>query len=167
MTDLTHSAPAELGQALKNAFRSHPAGVALVCARDEHGPVGLLASSVVSVSLHPPLVALSVSTLGANGRRMAACASLQLHLLTAGDIELATHFGTPGTTRFDEGPRWTTAPTGEPVFAHHGARLHGHVTARVPAGEAELLVVELDEVVPAAGAVTPLAWAGGVWHELA
>ncbi|MFA5607204.1 MAG: flavin reductase, partial [Leucobacter sp.] len=39
--------------ALKQAFREHPTGVALITAQSEDGPVGLTASSVASVGIDP------------------------------------------------------------------------------------------------------------------
>lgn len=38
----------------KSAFRNHPAGVSVVTADPGDGPVGLTATSVISVSANPP-----------------------------------------------------------------------------------------------------------------
>ena len=44
-------------------FRQHPAGVAVVTLVAEDGrPVGFTATSVISVSADPPLVAFSINT---------------------------------------------------------------------------------------------------------
>ena len=45
----------------KEAFRHHPAGVALITAATATGPVGLTASSVASVALDPTALVFSVT----------------------------------------------------------------------------------------------------------
>ena len=46
----------------KDAFRGHPAGVAIITAMGPSGPVGLTASSVASVSAQPPMLAFSLAS---------------------------------------------------------------------------------------------------------
>ena len=49
-------------QALRRAFSSFPTGVVAVCALDqENNPVGMAVNSFSSISLEPPLVAISVA----------------------------------------------------------------------------------------------------------
>ena len=47
----TAPVPTTVGDGLKAAFRTHPAGVAIITASTPAGPVGLTASSVASRSL--------------------------------------------------------------------------------------------------------------------
>src|SRR5690625_3277206 len=56
---------APTADSFKDIFSTHPAGVALVTATDESGPVGLTVSSVASVSPDP--AALSFSLTSARG----------------------------------------------------------------------------------------------------
>ena len=56
-------APAVSADAFKAFFRGHPAGVAVITAIGDDGPVALTASSVSSVSVDPPLLIFSISSL--------------------------------------------------------------------------------------------------------
>ena len=47
----------------KTVFRQHPAGVAVVALRSAEGHVGFTATSVISVSAAPPLLAFSIAAL--------------------------------------------------------------------------------------------------------
>ena len=46
--------------ALRRVYGSHPGGVTAVCALRDGAPVGIVASSLVGVSMDPPLVSVCV-----------------------------------------------------------------------------------------------------------
>ena len=46
----------------KSVFRRHAAGVVVITADAGHGPAGFTATSLVSVSLLPPLVSFAIAT---------------------------------------------------------------------------------------------------------
>ena len=66
---------------LKAAFRRHATGVAVVTALGPDGPVGLTASSVASVSAHPPALSFSVLTSSRTAQVVAAADVIDVHLL--------------------------------------------------------------------------------------
>ncbi|MYS39753.1 flavin reductase, partial [Streptomyces sp. SID5998] len=47
---------------LRSVFRRHAAGVAVITARGEAGPVGFTATSLTSVSAEPPMISFGIGT---------------------------------------------------------------------------------------------------------
>ena len=74
-------------------------GVTIVTSHDAHGPVGMTASAVTSLSLRPPMMlacmASGSTTLAAVRRRR----SFAIHLLREDQPELAEAFSRPGNAR--------------------------------------------------------------------
>ncbi|WP_287931796.1 flavin reductase family protein, partial [Arthrobacter sp.] len=67
----------------KAAFRNHPAGVAVITADVGAGPVGLTATSVISVSASPPLVVFSLSSSSSSTPTVKKAETVVIHLLGA------------------------------------------------------------------------------------
>lgn len=81
-------------------YRKLAAGVTVVTAAGESGPVGATASAVTSVSLHPPLLLACLST---GSRTMAAIRTSRafaVHLLTEDQQHIADTFATHTEDRF-------------------------------------------------------------------
>lgn len=107
----------EAGDALKQAFRDHPAGVALITAQTPDGPVGLTASSVASVAVDPPALSFSVTRATGSAGGVLHADSFVVHLLDSRHAEIAQTFAVSGTERFTEAQGWEMLPTGEPLLA--------------------------------------------------
>ena len=125
------SAQEATAETLKDAFRDHPAGVALITAQTEEGPVGLTASSVASVSIDPPAIVFSVTRATGSAGGILGAESFVVHLLDARHASLAATFAITGSDRFTAEQGWTELATGEPVLldARVGLRcrlLHAH-----------------------------------------
>ena len=155
----------------KAAFRHHAAGVAVVTAATDDGPVALTASSVTSISAEPPVLLLSVSDATRTGSALARADSAVIHLLDADDRALAMRCADPTVDRFADPSTWTTLPTGEPVF--HGPRmlLRGEVTQRIASGHATVLMLAVTDIVdrrPDAlvDVPGPLVYHDRRWHVL-
>jgi flavin reductase (DIM6/NTAB) family NADH-FMN oxidoreductase RutF len=132
-----------LGSAFRDAFRHHPAGVAVVTARDGGGaPVGLTASSVASVSLAPPALVLSVSHRGSAADGVLAAGSFLVHLLEARNVDLARRFAAAGD-RFGPATRWTPLATGEPWLPEAPVALRCRPLARACVGDATVVTAEV------------------------
>lgn len=87
----------------RQLFRKLAAGVTVVTSRGPHGPVGLTASSVTSVSLRPPMLLVCVTT---RSRTLAAIRHRRcfaVHLLRDDQRPVAEEFCQPGdcARRFD------------------------------------------------------------------
>ncbi|MEZ3159688.1 flavin reductase family protein [Microbacterium sp. BWT-B31] len=126
----------------KALFRGHPGGVAVITAEGEHGPVALTASSVSSVSVDPPLMIFSISSLSSATPTISAAESIVVHLLDADDVDLARLGATSGVDRFADTSTWSRLATGEPVY--HGVRAWARcaVVSRMDAGDSTVIAAQ-------------------------
>lgn len=155
-----------LAERFAAAFRTHPAGVAIITADDGSGPAGLTATSVISLSARPALLAFSLSARSSAAPRIEAAGSVVVHLLDAGQVDLAKRFATGGIDRFAPPCRWHRLATGEPVLSSVGTWLRGRIADGLTAGGSTLVVVEVDEVGPGAAADAPLVYRDRTWYAL-
>jgi flavin reductase (DIM6/NTAB) family NADH-FMN oxidoreductase RutF len=125
----------------KHAFRNHPAGVAIVTTDVGNGPVALVASSVVSLSADPPLLAFSVSDFTSSAPTLRRAENVVVHLLGADHVGLAKLCAGTKADRFADAAQWSRLETGEPYFPKASNWIRGVVTQRIKAGTATLLVV--------------------------
>ena len=123
------------------AFRNHAAGVAVVTADVGDGPVGLTATSVISVSADPAVLAFSVSDRTSCAPEIARALSVVVHLLSVEQLDIAKLCSSPNPDRFADTSIWRTMPTGEPYFPSASAWFRCTVTDRIRAGTATLTVV--------------------------
>lgn len=80
------------GEELRALMRRFPAGVAVVTVDLEGERIGLTVSSLVSLSLDPPLVGLAVSRQAALHELLRRAGAFGVSLLGEGQEELATRF---------------------------------------------------------------------------
>jgi flavin reductase (DIM6/NTAB) family NADH-FMN oxidoreductase RutF len=155
----------------KAAFRNHPAGVAVVTADAGDGPVGLTASSVISVSANPPLLVFSLSAFSSAAPALARAETLVVHLLGADQMKLAKTFATGGIDRFADQESWSRLVTGEPVLSGAPTWLRGRIVDRMEAGDSTVIAVQILQVqVPDSAedraAPSPLVYHNRTWHRL-
>lgn len=130
---------------LKAAFRRHASGVAVVTAAGPTGLVGLTVSSVASVSARPPALSFSVLLGGRAGRVVAEAEEVDVHLLPASAAPLADAYGRSAGERFTPGQGWVLDGA-RPALPAAVASLRCRPVARVPFGEAVVVVAEVVEV---------------------
>jgi flavin reductase (DIM6/NTAB) family NADH-FMN oxidoreductase RutF len=152
----------------KDAFRAHPAGIAVITAQGPEGPVGLTASSVSSVSAEPPVLAFSVSTASQSAAVLVQAGTLVVHLLGADQLGLAQLFSTRGADRFGPATDWRTLPTGEPLLADAPWALRCRILHRLPVGGSMILAAEVLGIEQAAndGGSAPLVYHNRSYHRL-
>ena len=158
----------------KAAFRTHPAGVAVITADAGNGPIALTATSVISVSADPPLLVFSVSEKSSSLPTLSRATTVVVHLLAADQLDLALLGATSGIDRFADTSIWSRLPTGEPYFINAPVWIRGKVVDRMDAGRSVVLAVEAIEArtpergSPAADAAQsrPLVYHNRVWHAL-
>lgn len=153
----------------KAAFRNHPAGVAVITADPGDGPVGLTATSVISVSANPALLVFSLSAHSSSAPALARAETLVVHLLGADQMELAKTFSTSGIDRFADPTGWTRLATGEPVLTGAQTWMRGRIVDRMQAGDSTVVAVQvLQTSIPETGAekVSPLVYHNRLWHRL-
>ena len=154
----------------KAAFRNHPAGGAVVTADAGDGPVGLTATSVISVSANPALLVFSLSAFSSTAPALARAETLVVHLLGADQMALAKTFATSGIDRFADTSSWARLVTGEPVLNGAPTWLRGRIVDRMQAGDSTVVAVQVLQASvaePAPDAETsPLIYHNRSWHRL-
>lgn len=155
-----------LPDAFKAAFRRHPAGVAIITADSITGPVGLTATSVISVSAEPPLLVFSLSAASSATPAISAAETIMIHLLPAGELAAAQRFATSGIDRFADASMWMRAPTGEPVLRGDATRIRGQVVSRMTAGRSIVVAVQALEISVRPETAEPLVYFDRSWHTL-
>lgn len=157
----------------RRAFGQHPAGVAVITAESGIGPVGMTATSVVSVNADPPVLAFSVSDASSSAPTILAASSIVVHLLDADDVDIAVLCATSGVDRFADESLWSRLPTGEPYFPGARRWLRVAPSDRLIAGGAHVLTaVVLDAgeraTLPGDDGVesAPLVYHSRTWHRL-
>lgn len=159
--------PADLAQDLKNAFRNHPAGVAVVTADPGDGPVGLTATSVSSVSMDPPVIAFSLSAVSSATPGIRNSEHVVVHLLSKEQIEIARLFATSGVDRFADTSLWGRLSTGEPYLRDAHVWMRGRITGTIDVNGSTLAAVEIVESqCTATHERVPLVYCNRTWHQL-
>lgn len=158
----------------KAAFRTHPAGVAVITANAGDGPVGLTATSVFSVSAEPPLLVFSLSATSSSTPTIMKADTVVVHLLSAAQLDIAVLCATSGIDRFADTSIWSTLPTGEPYFLAAPVWIRGRIVDRMEAGGSTVVAVEaLEARTPPPGSpeadaavAQPLVYHNRTWHAL-
>lgn len=152
----------------KSAFRHHPAGVAVVTADAGKGPVGLTATSVISISAQPPVLAFSTSELSSSAPTILEAETVVVHMIDRERLNLAVLCATSGIDRFADTALWDRLDTGETVFTSAPVWIRGRVIRRFPVGGSTLIVVEALEIGGSdfGGTSSPLVYHDRTWHQL-
>jgi flavin reductase (DIM6/NTAB) family NADH-FMN oxidoreductase RutF len=124
----------------RSIFRRHAAGVVVITADAGHGPVGFTATSLVSVSLLPPLVSFAIATSASSWPTVSTATSLVINFLAADQHAIAGRFATSGIDRFAEPTRWSRLSTGEPALDEAPSYLRAQVEHRFAVGDHYLVV---------------------------
>lgn len=150
------------------AFRNHPAGVAVITADAGDGPVALTATSVFSVSVEPPLLVFSLSDQSSSAGSIQRAASVVVHLLGAGHLQLARLCATSGVDRFADHASWDRLASGEPYFTAVDTWIRGTIVGRMRAGASTVIALHaLEARLPEADAgAAPLVYHNRSWHGL-
>ena len=153
----------------RHAFRSHPAGVAVITADAGDGPVAMTVSSVASVSIDPPTLVFSASSISSSTPTIRKAETVVVHMLAADEVGLAKLCASRGSDRFGPDAGWDRLPTGEPYYpAAHWLRCK--VTQRIDAIGSSLIVVEAIQAKDSASGdtrePTPLVYHNREWHVL-
>jgi flavin reductase (DIM6/NTAB) family NADH-FMN oxidoreductase RutF len=150
---------------LRAAFRRHAAGVAVITARDEHGPVGFTATSLTSVSAEPPMLSFGIAVGASSWPAVSAAEYVGVHILGEHQRELAATFARSGADRFAAPTVWREGLEGVPVLDGVQAWLVCRVHARVPVGDHRIVVAEIVSGDPD-GAGRPLLYHQGRFTAL-
>ena len=144
----------------RSIFRGHPAGVGVVTADDGCGPVGLTVSSIVSLSLTPPLVSFAIGERSTVLSTFCRAGRAVIHFLDEREAELARRFAAVGIERFSPSVGWARLPCGSPVLTDPPAYVVGSIVHQIQAGDHRLLIMLLDRC-ELRRPYTPLIYLGG------
>lgn len=162
MTDETIS-PEEL----REAFKNHPAGVAIITADPGSGPVGMTVTSVSSVSAEPANFVFSLSSGSSSTPAIKASDTVVVHMLGAEDIELAKLFATHGVDRFADTSMWSRLETGEPYLVHSRLWIRARIIDCMEAGGSTLILARAIETHFGEDAhAAPLVYHNRTWHRI-
>jgi len=159
----------DLKSAFLKAFRRHPAGVAIITGDPGGGPVALTVSSLISISVEPPMVAFSLSEAGSSAGALIQCDTVVVHFARRKDMQLARLCATSGAARFGAGVAWARLPTGEPYYPEVAVWFKVRVRGRMSSPGAWLVTAELLRVSPPSHLPPDddtLIYADRTWHGL-
>ena len=128
---------------LRSAFREHAAGVSVITAWGDGRPAGFTATSLSSASAEPPMVCFGVGVGSSTWPVIERTGHVGVHMLAAGQHELAATFARRGADRFAPPTRWRSGPFGVPLLEDVNAWLVCRVAARVPAGDHRMVLAEV------------------------
>ncbi|MFF4505921.1 flavin reductase family protein [Streptomyces sp. NPDC001401] len=128
---------------LRSVFRRHAAGVAVITAQGDAGPVGFTATSLTSASAEPPLLTFGISTGASSWPAISATDHIGVHILGEHQQDLAATFAKSGADRFGAPTAWRTGPEGVPVLDGVLAWLVCRIIGRVPAGDHRIVLAEV------------------------
>ncbi|MFK4104897.1 flavin reductase family protein [Streptomyces sp. NPDC019531] len=150
---------------LRSVFRRHAAGVAVITAGGDTGPVGFTATSLASVSADPPMLSFGIGTGASSWPAISRAEHVGVHILGEHQEELAAIFARSGADRFGASTAWREGPEGVPVLDDVLAWLVCRVVGRVPAGDHRIVLAEVQLGDPA-GAGRPLLYHQGRFNGL-
>lgn len=148
----------------KSVFRRHPAGVAVITFVDGDRLVGFTATSVISVSADPPVLAFSIDSSSSSWPTLARARRLAISFLAASQVDLSARFATRGIDKFADGG-WSRLPSGEPVLDGSASWVRGEVLQRTPVGRSFLVSVLVLEASPPTD-VAPLVYHDRAYHAV-
>ncbi|SHI64271.1 flavin reductase family protein [Streptomyces sp. 3214.6] len=128
---------------LRSVFRRHAAGVAVITAHGESGPVGFTATSLSSVSAEPPMLSFGIGVGASSWPAISGAEYVGVHILGEHQQVLAATFARSGADRFGAPTVWREGPEGVPVLDDVLAWLVCRVVARVPAGDHRIVLAEV------------------------
>jgi flavin reductase (DIM6/NTAB) family NADH-FMN oxidoreductase RutF len=123
-----------------------PTGVVVVAGGDPEHPSALVVGSFMSVSLEPPLVAVSPAKSSTSWPAIEARGQFCANVLGEGQEDLAKGFARSGGDKF-EGISWAPAPaTGSPLLEGVAAWIDCRIYERYEAGDHWLVLGEVLEL---------------------
>ncbi|MFE6967987.1 flavin reductase family protein [Isoptericola sp. NPDC057653] len=164
MTAVARGALAISPDEFRSVFRGHPAGVAVVALLDGGRPVGFTATSVISVSADPPLLAFSLATASSSWPAVSRAATVAVSFLAHDQADLSARFATSGIDRF-AGGGWHALDSGEPVLDGAAAWVRALVVQRTAVGSSRLVTLQAVQRHVREGA-SPLVFHDRGYHRL-
>ncbi|MEV0733360.1 flavin reductase family protein [Polymorphospora sp. NPDC050346] len=132
-------------RAFRTALGTFPTGVAIVTFQTGDGPHGMTVNSLVSLSLDPPLIGISVDRRARSAELIERVGRFAVNVASAGQRDLAVRFATNGL-RGEElfaGVDWTPGYGGAPILAGCLAAVDCDLHSILPTGDHLLYLGEV------------------------
>jgi flavin reductase (DIM6/NTAB) family NADH-FMN oxidoreductase RutF len=152
-------------QELRRMFRRHAAAVAVITASHRGSPVGLLATSLASVSADPPLLSFNVSRDSSSWPALAVAEHVGIHVLDSEQEDLAVLFARRGADRFSAPTSWRRGAHDVPLLEGVAAWAVTEVEHRFDAGNHVIVVARLLHA-DAHDHAAPLLHHDGTWARV-
>jgi flavin reductase len=152
-----------VGEELRAFMRRAPANVSVLTVDTGHERLGLTISSLISLSLEPPLVGVSIARDAAMHELLREAGGFTVSLLAGGQEWLAQHFarGVPPIGMW-HGVKTEEGERGAPLLAGALGWLECRVADEHPTGDHTLFVGEV-EAVRLGSAAPPLVYLDGTY----
>jgi flavin reductase (DIM6/NTAB) family NADH-FMN oxidoreductase RutF len=159
------STPCLDSRELRNALGRFATGVCLVTTRTPDGlNAALTINSFCSVSLDPPLVAWYLNDRAPSLAMFKASGFFAVHVLSADQQELATHFARPSEDKFARYSDWVETGLGDvPVLGDALARFECRTTSIEPYGDHVMVLGQVERF--SYGSESPLLFHAGRFVE--
>lgn len=149
---------------LRTAFGSFPSGVTAVCGVGADGdPVGMAASSFVSLSLDPPLVAVCMQKTSTSWPRLRRLRRLGLSVLAQDQEDACVRLSGKGD-RFSD-IDWVSTADGAVFVSGASVWLECSLFNEVPGGDHTIAMLEIHRLHTEPG-VAPLVFHGSAFRRL-
>ncbi|MFW0786047.1 flavin reductase family protein [Gordonia sp. CPCC 206044] len=129
--------------ALRHAYGRYPSGVVALCAEVEGERIGMAASSFVTVSLEPALVAFCVQHTSTTWPTLRTSRRIGISVLGEDHHEAARSLAAKGRDRF-AGLTTRTADSGALFIGGASMWLQAQVTDHLPAGDHDIVLMAVD-----------------------
>lgn len=151
-------------EVLREAFANFPSGITAVAGLSEGTPIGLAASSFVSVSLDPPLVSVCVALTSTTWPLLRPMPRLGLSVLAEEHGPVARALAAKGIDRFAD-VSWQQTDDGAVLV--HGSALWLDTTLvnEIPAGDHNIALLRI-EALWSYPDVAPLVFHGSTFRQL-
>ena len=123
----------------RGLFRRHAAGVTVITTIGER-PVGFTATSLVALSLDPPLLSFNLSRTSSSWPAVEQAEYVAVHLLAEHQEQVASTFARSGADRFAAPTSWELGPYGLPILDDVLAWMVCRVETRVDAGDHSVVI---------------------------
>lgn len=150
---------------LRRVFSTFPTGVVAMAGLVDDRPVGLAASSFVSVSLDPPLVSVCVAHTSRTWPVLRPTRRLGISVLGAHQEQAGRQLSGRSQDRF-AGLSWTATGAGAVLLGGASAWLECDVEREMPAGDHDIVLLRVREL-SADPRVPPLVFHASTYRRLA
>jgi flavin reductase (DIM6/NTAB) family NADH-FMN oxidoreductase RutF len=150
---------------LRNAFGCFPTGVTAICAKIDGEPVGMAASSFVSVSLDPPLVLVCIQNSSDTWRKMRHAPRIGVSVLSEEHDRACSQLAAKSGDRF-ESLEWFTTEDGAVLLEGAAVSLDCSIAEEIAAGDHRMVLLKIEQL-KFQPAVNPLVFHGSRFRKLA